>query len=105
MDFHVDLTDQAKRDIADIHNWLRSQHAGDAAERWFVALGAAIASLKQFPSRCPLAPENEDSPVELRRMLYGRKPHVYRIFFTVETDTVHVLHIRHARRRPLRGGQ
>lgn len=101
MDFRVELSDQAQRDIAAIHDWLRSQQAGDAGKRWFVALRSAIASLANLPSRCPFAPESRDSPVEVRQLLYGRRPHVYRILFAIEGDVVQVLHIRHARRRPV----
>jgi len=61
----------------------------------------AIASLSSLPERCPLAPENARFPFEVRQLLYGRKPHVYRILFTIEGDAVKILHIRHARRRPL----
>lgn len=61
----------------------------------------AIASLATFPKRCPLAPETVSFPFEVRQLLYGRKPHVYRILFTIEGDTVNVLHIRHGRRRPM----
>jgi plasmid stabilization system protein ParE len=71
-------------------------------ERWFVALRGTIASLANLPSRCALAPESRDSPVEVRQSLYGRRPHVYRILFAIEGDVVQVLHIRHARRRPAR---
>jgi plasmid stabilization system protein ParE len=68
---------------------------------WFLALEEAIASLANFPQRCPLAPENAEFPFEVRQLLYGRKPHVYRILFTlVESDTVYILHIRHGRRMP-----
>ena len=102
MDFRVELSDQAQRDIAAIYDWLRSQQAGDAGEHWFLTLRGAIASLANLPSRCPLAPENRDSPVELRQLLYGRRPHVYRILFAIEGEAVQVLHIRHGRRRPLR---
>lgn len=105
MDFRVELSDQAKGDIAAIYEWLRSQQAGDAGERWFVDLEKAIRSLSQLPSRCQLAAENPDAPVELRQLLYGRKPHVYRILFAIEDDTVQVLHIRHGRRRPVRANQ
>ena len=35
----------------------------------------------------------------MRQLLYGRKPHVYRILFTIEGDVVYVLRIRHGRRR------
>lgn len=100
MDFRVELAEQAQRDIAAIYDWLRSQQAGDAGERWFVALRSAIGSLANLPSRCPLAPENRDSSVEVRQLLYGERPHVYRILFAIQGDMVQVLHIRHGRRRP-----
>ena len=102
MDFRVELSQQAQRDIAAIYDWLQSEQAGDAGQRWFLALRAAVASLQNLPSRCPLAPENRDSPVEVRHLLYGRRPHVYRILFAIEGDLVQVLHIRHGRRRPVR---
>ena len=51
MDFRVELSDQAQRDIAAIYDWLHSQQAGDAGERWFVALRTAIASLASLPSK------------------------------------------------------
>jgi len=70
--------------------------------RWFAALQDAIASLAEFPVRCPLAPEKVAFPFEVRHLLYGRKPHVYRILFTIEDQTVYVLHIRHGRRQPLK---
>ncbi len=70
--------------------------------RWFAALQDAIASLAEFPQRCPLAPENDAFPFEVRHLLYGRRPNVYRILFTIEEKTVFVLHIRHGRRQPLK---
>jgi hypothetical protein len=45
--------------------------------------------------------ENADFPFEVRHLLYGRKPHVYRILFTIKGDTVSILHIRHGRRQPI----
>jgi plasmid stabilization system protein ParE len=102
MAFRVELSDRAQSDIAAIHDWLLSQQAGSAAERWFVALREAIASLSTLPTRCPVSAESRDSPVEVRQLLYGRKPHVYRILFTLDRDVVQVLHIRHGRRRPSR---
>ena len=101
MDFRVELTAQAQDDISAIHDWLRLQSAGETGERWFVALRATIASLKQLPSRCPLAPESRDSPTDVRQLLYGRRPNVYRILFAIEGEAVQILHIRHGRRRPM----
>ena len=52
-----------------------------------------------LPSK--LAPENVSVPFEMRQLLYGRKPHVYRILFAIEGETVYVLRIRHGRRKHL----
>ncbi|HLX85134.1 MAG TPA: type II toxin-antitoxin system RelE/ParE family toxin [Terriglobales bacterium] len=65
----------------------------------FEGLKRAIASLAEMPERCPLARENKEFSFEVRNLLYGRKPHVYRVVFTVEGDTVYILHIWHGRRR------
>ncbi len=95
-------TSAAEEDADAILAWLMSEHAGETGLRWFVALQDAIASLAEFPQRCPLAPENAAFPFEIRHLLYGRKPHVYRILFTIEDHSVYVLHIRHGRRQPLK---
>lgn len=101
MAFHVDVTPQAEQDANTILEWLLSEHARDTGARWFLKLQEAIASLADFPSRCPLAPENDEVPFEMRQLLYGHKPHIYRILFTVESDVVHVLRIRHGRRQSI----
>ena len=98
MAFRVRTSAKAKRDLDFILKWLRKQQAGDAGLRWFQGLRDAVASLEHVPRRCALAPENELFAVEVRQLLYGDKPHVYRILFTIEADAVYVLHIRHGRR-------
>jgi toxin ParE1/3/4 len=100
MAFRVETSAQAESDADSILEWLLSQHAGDTGIRWFLALDDAIASLALFPERCPFAPETAHFPFEVRQLLYGRKPHVYRILFTIEGERVKVLHIRHGRRKP-----
>jgi len=102
MTFHVETTAEAEQDGEAILDWLLSEHAGDTGLRWFLAMQEAIASLAEFPERCPLAPESAVFPFEVRHLLYGHSPHVYRILFTIENETVHILHIRHGRRRPLK---
>jgi plasmid stabilization system protein ParE len=102
MAFRVETTAAAERDGEAILDWLLSEHAGDTGLRWFAALHDAIASLAELPRRCPLAPENDVLPFEVRQLLHGRKPNVYRILFTIEDQTVYVLHIRHGRRQPLK---
>ena len=102
MTFRVETTAAAEQEADAILDWLLSQHAGEAGIRWFLALQDAIASLAEFPARCPLAPESTVFPFEVRHLLYGHPPHVYRILFTIENNTVYVLHIRHGRRQPLK---
>ena len=99
MAFRVETTTEAELDGDAILEWLMSQHAGDTGNRWFAALEEAIASLATSPGRCPIAPENTEFPFEVRQLLYGRKPNVYRVLFPIQYDTVYVLHIRHGRRR------
>jgi plasmid stabilization system protein ParE len=102
MTFRVETTAAAEQDADAVLDWLLSEHAGDAGIRWFLAMQDAIASLARFPLRCPLAPENAVFPFEVRHLLYGHRPHVYRILFMIEDKTVYVLHIRHGRRQPLK---
>ena len=67
-------------------------------------LEAAIYSLRELPERCPVLRQFSRPTDAVRQLLYGRYPHVYKIYFTIEAGTVWVLHIRHgARRAPKRG--
>ena len=102
MAFRVEPTAQAKQDLHSILEWLLAEGAGETGLRWFFRLEEAIASLSELPHRCPLAPENKEFPFEVRQLLFGRKPHQYRVLFTVDGETVVVLHIRHGRRRHLK---
>ena len=90
----------ARRDIAEAHSWLEERDP-DAADRWFNGLYDTIGSLETFPERCPLAPENKFFNEEIRQILHGRRQHKYRILFTVGSNAVHVLHVRHGARLAL----
>jgi plasmid stabilization system protein ParE len=101
MAFRVEVTPEAKQDANTLLEWLNSQYAGDAGLRWFRGLNEAIESLSTLPKRCRLAPENASVPFEMRQLLYGKRPHMYRVLFTIDGDVVYVLRIRHGRRRRL----
>ena len=103
MAFRVKQTTQADRDLDLILEWLMAQQAGETGLRWFQELKGTLDSLSELPHRCPLALENLEFPFEVRQLLYGRKPHQYRVLFTIEADAVIILHIRHGRRLPLAG--
>jgi len=103
MAFRVELTANAKHELDAILEWLLAHDAGETGLRWFWKLREAVASLSDLPQRCRFAPENAEFPFEVRQLVYGRKPHQYRVLFTIDGDMVVVLHIRHGRRERLPG--
>jgi plasmid stabilization system protein ParE len=98
MAFRVEVTPKARRDADEILNWLLSRNAGEPGLLWFRGLEAAILSLSNLPERCKLAPERASVPFEMRQLVYGGKPHEFRILFTIASETVYVLRIRRGRR-------
>jgi plasmid stabilization system protein ParE len=89
----VDDLDQAYRNAA--------KHAPRTAARWYNRFYDALQTLDTNPERCPKALENHKSNRELYQYLYGKRPNVFRAIFTIEGDTVWILRIRRAARRPL----
>ncbi len=71
-----------------------------------MGLEKAIAKLKKMPERHPVAQDESDQlGVTLRQMLYGRRPGVFRILFSVEGDTVTLHYVRHSAQGPLEQGE
>ena len=103
MGFRVKTTAKAKQDLDAILGWLLSQGAGEAGLRWFRGLQDDIRVPVTLRVAAYSAPENDVFPFEVRQLRYGKRPHVYRILFTVEDDTVTILHIRDGRRLPPSG--
>ena len=95
----VDYTRTAAREIEEIEEWIAADSL-EAAGRWMDGLLATVDRLERMPSRCPLAPENEEHANEIRQLIYGR----YRVLFTIRPDRVVILHVRHGARLPLRVG-
>ena len=101
MAYRVEIAKNAEADLEELYHWVvqRAPHQG---AKWFNGFERAILSLDQHPKRCPVAPESfyPDQPV--RVLSYGRKPHVYRVFFTVDdaAKLVRVLHVRRSARKP-----
>lgn len=98
MAYRVNLAARAERDLAELYDQIHAA-GSDHARNWYFGLHAAILSLRRMPERCPVAPENKT----LRHLLYGRKPHVYRVIFRISKEwrTVDVIHIRHGARKKL----
>ena len=99
--YHVEITAAAEAELREAYLWIR-EDSPERATRWRKGLLKQIERLETLPERCPLAPENAFFAEEIRQLLYGRRSRVYRILFTIEKDTVYVLHIRHGARQVLR---
>lgn len=99
MAYLVSFTARAERDFLSLYQEIDAENS-DAALRWYLGLSDAILSLEEMPNRCPATPER----AELRHLLYGHKPHVYRVIYRVldKPKRVEVLHIRHGARRRFR---
>jgi plasmid stabilization system protein ParE len=98
MTYRVFVQPSAQGEMEAAYEWA-ARRAPVTAARWYNRLMEAIGSLDSSPQRCPLAPENEYFREEIRNLLFGRAPNVFRILFTIRDDTVHVLHFRRAGRK------
>ena len=98
MPFRVELTARAEADLRHIFQFI---HAGDsdAAAIWFNGLEELVFSLANLPYRGPLT----EHDAQLRSVLYGNKPHVYRILYRIDdrSERVVIRTIRHGARKPL----
>ncbi len=99
MAYVVRTNERAEREFTKLFDDINAVES-DAALEWYNRFKEAILSLAHNPDRCPVTPENP----RLRHLLYGHKPHVYRVIFRVleKQQQVEVLHIRHGARRKLK---
>ena len=99
MAYVVNTTPHAERDLARLYRQVNAEHS-DTAMEWYLGIKEAILSLEQQPDRCPLTRKKD----KLRHLLYGHKPHVYRVIYRVleKQKQVEVLHIRHGARWKLK---
>ena len=100
MNFRLVVQRLGIEDLREAHAWA-SQRAPLTADRWLHRFRESLRTLEHDPQRCPLARENGKVDVEVREFLFGKRPWVFRVIFTIEGSTVHVLRIRRAQRRPL----
>lgn len=103
MAFRVEVTPTAQQQIEQAYLFYRDRNP-DFADRWFRGLMNAIATLQEKPRRCSLASENEVFAAdELRQLLlYGKSKSAFRILFTIRSEAVYVLFVRHTAQEPMK---
>jgi len=93
--YRVEVMPRAARNLRLIYDSIGAANSSHA-RGWFNGLEALILSLDQFPSRGMRTPEDH----HFLHLLYGRRPHIYRIIYEIDEArrVVSVIHIRHGRR-------
>jgi len=98
--YRVVFSPSALEDLTLILEWLEQQVTLEKVQELYGSLKEQIESLRHFPKRCPLAPENGLwGKEEIRQLLFLKYPSPYRVLFIVEGDIIQILNIRHGKRR------
>ena len=101
MAYRVEIARNAEAELEELYRWVTARAPRQGAA-WFNGLEEAVLSLDKHPTRCPIASESFDPDIPVHVLHYGRRPHVYRIFFTIDepAQTVRVVHVRRGARQP-----
>lgn len=97
MAWTVELTARVLRELDRLYLHISATESAGAA-RWFAELEDTIGLLASSPRMGK--PTREDPAV--REIIYGNKPHFYRVLYELndESERVYVLTIRHGRQLP-----
>ena len=92
--YKVEITNPAVQDLRESYLWGCKQWGVKQAKQWLRQAQQAAYSLSELPSRHSLVPQDvqEELGVEVRQMIFQR----YRLLFTIQKNTVYVLHVRGA---------
>lgn len=94
--YRVVITPFAEDNIREAYEWFLAENPV-YADRWRDDIGKGIIGLEVLPESHPIAPESDDFDCEIRYLLIGRGV-PWRVFFTIDEETVYVLHVRHGNR-------
>jgi len=92
----VNLQPGAYTDTREIARFIAHRVSPASAAHWHARISAAIGRLATNADQWPEADEAVAHGIDLRVMLNGKRPHVYRVLFTLDDQTVNVLRVRHA---------
>jgi plasmid stabilization system protein ParE len=98
MAYRVELSRRAELDLRRIFGFINAVESIAAAE-WLFGLQDHIQSLTTLADRGTVTEYDSG----LRYLLYGNKPHLYRILYRIHavSGVVRIVHIRHGARKPL----
>jgi plasmid stabilization system protein ParE len=85
---------RAQQDIRDIFEHIEFDRPV-AARRLMAKFEGMVDSLEYFPHRCPKVPEAAQEGKDWRQLLHE----AYRMIFSVEEDTVSIMHVLHGARQ------
>ncbi len=97
MNYRILLTERFTNHLAEIGDYIARDNPSRALS-WVGEVEKRVMQLDTFPEALPYARENENYPIELRQLVFGRGRSKYRVIFTVKSDEVVVLDIRHSAR-------
>jgi|ERR1700692_2359579 len=103
MAFLVEFSTRARLDLEVLYIEKNDAESA-AAARWYNELEKAVDALGRHPHRCAPAPETRTFKPKLWHLLYGKKPHVYRVIYDIDEawQVVRVIAIRHGARQQLK---
>jgi plasmid stabilization system protein ParE len=101
MSYKLVVTKRAKQDRDRAFEWYMVNFSQEFAARWYDGIAQAIESLRDRPTRCHKAHENDRFSFELYELLYGPRRSKHRILFRLERNRVLILHIRHSAQRDI----
>ena len=100
MTYEVVIQPRALRDLNESQTWA-AKHAPLTARRWVNRFIDHLHTLARNPERCGLADEARKAKREVRQLLFGKRPNVYRALFVIEARQVRVVRVLRAQRRAL----
>jgi len=92
----VAISPRAAADIVRVAGTIARTVSLRSATNWRQRIEAVIRALSADADQWPEADEAGDLGLDLRCKLFGRRPKVYRVLFTIDGDTVNVHAVRHA---------
>ena len=96
MAYLVSLTERVLRELDEIYATINAAESAGAA-RWFTRLEDTIMLLARAPRMGKVTRQDKT----VREIVYGNKPHLYRVLYEVDDEArqVHVLSIWHGKRQ------